>query len=114
MNKRKLGKKYEELASKYLIAKNYKIIETNFFSRFGEIDIIAKDVDYLVFVEVKFRNSRDYGYGYESVNKLKQNHIIKTAKFYMYMKKINLNSKVRFDVLSFDRENITLFKNAFP
>ena len=114
MNKRKLGKKYEDIACKYLTSIGFIIVETNYFTKFGEIDIIAKDNDYLVFIEVKYRFDKTYGYGYESVNKYKQYHIIKTANFYIYSKKINYNSKIRFDVLSFDKNKLTLIKNAFP
>ena len=114
MNKRKIGAKYEKIAKDYLESINYKILDTNYFTKIGEIDIIAKDNDYYVFIEVKFRNSLRYGYGYEAVNKIKQNRIINSSKLYLYSHKISFNEKIRYDVLSIDGDNITVIKNAFP
>lgn len=55
MNKREIGSGYEEMAAAYLIEQGYKIVARNFSGRRGEIDIIARDGEYLVFVEVKYR-----------------------------------------------------------
>ena len=55
MNKREIGSGYEEMAAAYLIEQGYKIVVRNFSGRRGEIDIIARDGEYLVFVEVKYR-----------------------------------------------------------
>ena len=114
MNKRKIGKFYEDKAIEFLENNNYKIIDRNFFTNIGEIDIIAKNDDYLVFIEVKFRSSNEYGLGYEAVNKHKQNIIMKVAQIYLYKNKISFDSKIRFDVLSIDKNNMVIFKNAFP
>ena len=62
MNKRELGTNYEKMACDYLESKEYKIIERNFRTYKGEIDIIASDKEYLVFVEVKFRAKNSFGY----------------------------------------------------
>ena len=114
LNKRKIGSNNESIAIEYLKQNGYKILDKNFFTSIGEIDIIAKNDDYYVFIEVKYRKSSKYGLGYEAVNKKKQNTIMKVAEFYMYKNKIPFDSKVRFDVVSIDNDSINIFKNAFP
>ena len=66
MNKRVVGDIKENIAADYLKKNNYTILEKNFRCRIGEIDIIAKDEKYLVFVEVKYRNSQTFGYPTEA------------------------------------------------
>lgn len=81
MNKREFGSKGEDLACEYLIKNGYEIIDRNVhFSRFCEIDIIAKQKDTLVFVEVKTRKSNDFGTPLEAITKTKYNNI-KTGVF---------------------------------
>ena len=83
-----LGKKGEKIATNFLKKLGYKIIETNFSCRQGEIDIIAKDNSELVFVEVKTRKSLEYGSPADAVNTIKKIHIYKVAEYYLYLKKI--------------------------
>lgn len=113
LNKRQIGTNKEKIAAKFLVDNGYKILEHNFYTNIGEIDIIAKDKDYLVFIEVKYRFNNKYGLGYEAVTKKKQKTIYKVAEFYMYKNKISFDSKVRFDVVSIDGTNIQILKNAF-
>lgn len=83
MNNILTGKKGEELAKNYLIKKGYKIIEINKrFSRFCEIDIIAKDKDTFVFCEVKTRKTTICGSPLEAITKSKYNNIKKGIFFY--------------------------------
>ncbi len=111
-----LGKIAEDIASKYLTDMNYKIIERNFRCRSGEIDIIAKDKNYIVFVEVKYRSTIKKGLPREAVNKSKQIKIINVAKYYINLKNL-YNNNFRFDVIellgNIDKPNINLIKNAF-
>lgn len=93
-----LGKKGEELAIQYLLANDYQIIERNFRSRLGEIDIIARDKQELVFIEVKTRTSNQYGEPCEAVDDTKIKHILRVAEYYIYIKKIK-NTYMRFDVI---------------
>lgn len=79
MIRKKIGKTGEEYAAKLLLIKRYEIIKKNFYSRFGEVDIVAKKENTLIFVEVKTRTSEDFGTAEESVNKRKILKIIKTA-----------------------------------
>ena len=96
--KTKLGKSGEEAAKQYLIEKNYKIIEQNFRTKLGEIDIIAKDENELVFIEVKTRTSNTYGSPCEAVDEEKLKHILRVAEYYIYIKKLE-KAFIRFDVL---------------
>ena len=84
-----LGLIGENKAKDFLINKGYKIIETNYSNKIGEIDIVAQVNDTIVFVEVKTRSSNQYGYGREAVNVSKQNKIRLVATSYIKLKKIN-------------------------
>lgn len=77
-----LGKFGEQEAVEYLRKQKYKILEQNFRSKFGEIDIVARDGDFLVFVEVKTRWSKEYGLPEEAVIPTKIRSIIKTGQYY--------------------------------
>ena len=112
MNKRKLGNDYEDKACEYLESIGYTILERNFRSKKGEIDIIAKDKATIVFVEVKYRQSNSFGYSIEAVNLKKQSVIYKVAENYLnYIKKVEV--PCRFDVIGFDNDKINHIKNAF-
>lgn len=94
-----LGQLGEKLAKKFLEEREYKIICQNFQSRQGEIDIIAEGRDKtIVFVEVKTRTSLEFGNPSEAVDKTKMEHILKTAKYFLYLNKIS-NNNIRFDVI---------------
>lgn len=93
-----LGKRGEEIAKEYLISKGYYIVQTNFRCKIGEIDIIARKDDYLIFVEVKTRINENYGKPVESISQHKVKKIIYTAKVYLSMKKQH-DINVRFDVI---------------
>lgn len=77
------GNQGEYLACGYLKKQGYKILERNYRIRGGEIDIIAQDKEYLVFVEVKTRLSHDYGLPVESITPWKIKFLLKTAQFYL-------------------------------
>ena len=103
----------EQLACQYLQRLGYKILERNFRIRGGEIDIIARDKDTLVFVEVKTRYSKDYGNPLESITPWKIKHLIRTSKFYTLKNKL-FNTPLRIDAVSVDLtdgENIELTQN---
>ena len=102
----------EEQVAKYLKDLGYKIVKRNFKTKLGEIDIIAKDGERIVFIEVKKKSSARFGMPREMVTLKKQNAIRKTAEFYL---KINgcLNSATRFDVIEILDDNITHLKAAF-
>lgn len=116
--KKLLGKVGEKCAVKYLKKNKYKILEQNYATHFGEIDIIAKDNDCYVFIEVKTRTSDKFGEPMEAVTDFKQRHIIRSAQSYLMTNKIDENQiKIRFDVIEVKSENgkneINHIKNAF-
>lgn len=96
--KHEIGKLGEKIAADYLEDIGYQIIEKNFNCKQGEIDIIAKDKEEIVFVEVKTRTNMMYGKPVEAVDMNKQKHIYNSAKYYLYKKSLE-NIFVRFDVL---------------
>ncbi|NSW91082.1 MAG: YraN family protein [Firmicutes bacterium] len=124
MNKKNLGLLGENFAVHYLKSNNYVILERNFrFSRFGEIDIIAKDNEYICFIEVKTRTGSVFGTPSEAVNKSKQIKIKMLAQIYIKGKGL-FNKNIRFDVIEvfvdntnekqeFKVRDINLIKNAF-
>jgi len=110
------GKEGEKKASRYLKKNGYEIIEKNFRCRGGEIDIIARQGNTLIFCEVKARRNKLYGTALEAVTPSKREKIKTTAK--IYMQKNNLkNIDCRFDVVTIDvedgKELINLIQNAF-
>jgi len=112
VNNRKKGNDYERLAGKYLEQQGYEILEYNFYTRAGEIDIVAKHEGYLVFLEVKYRKDKDKGHPLETVQIQKQRTISRCALYYM-KKKGFFDVPVRFDVVGILGEEIFLIQNAF-
>ena len=99
MQKNIFGTKNEIIAANYLKLKNYQILEMNYKNKIGEVDIVAKDNNYLVFVEVKGRYSRKFGDPTEAVNFTKQQKIRSVAELYLIKNK-KTNSNCRFDVVA--------------
>lgn len=113
MNKRLIGDFYEIKAIEYLENQGVKVLEKNYRNRYGEIDIIAIDGSYLVFIEVKYRKTASAGYPEEAVNIHKANKISKVADYYRVVKKIPFDKSCRFDVIAIDSNEIRWHKNAF-
>ncbi len=113
MNKRQLGTTYEEKACEYLKNKGFIIVERNFRAYKGEIDIIAKDGEYLVFVEVKFRAKNSFGYSAEAVGIHKQRVIYQVAENYLALHPKYRDYPCRFDVIAIDNNVISHIPNAF-
>ncbi|MEW6687307.1 MAG: YraN family protein [Candidatus Edwardsbacteria bacterium] len=112
------GTKGEDEAIVYLEEKGYKIIEQNYrCGRLGEIDIVAKDGDVLVFCEVKSRHSEEYGRPEEAVTIPKRKQIVRMALRYLVTKGLLGKIDTRFDVLAIRYENrekkIEHFVDAF-
>ena len=90
MDDRKLlGKIGEDLAVSLLYAEGYTILDRNFRSHFGEIDIICEKEDVVYFVEVKTRTCDAFGEPAEAVNSIKQRRMKKTAEYYLMMNKVD-------------------------
>ena len=116
MSKIETGKRGEAAAVDFLKKSGYKILETNFKCKFGEVDIIAQEADPLAFIEVKTRSSREFGTPAEAVVKRKLSHIINCANFYRLVRK-NLPPGDRIDVVAIEvdplgKESIELIKNV--
>ena len=121
LKKKELGAKGEEAAVRYLKSKGYRIIERNYRIRLGEIDIIAKQGDDLVFVEVKTRTDNLFGSPFDSITFQKQKQLSKVALEYINKKGCH-NRPVRFDVVgvkfqegrnTFKDATVELLQNAF-
>lgn len=106
-----IGNKGENLACEYILKKSYIILNRNYKTRFGEIDIIAKDNDFLVFVEVKTRKTKKYGLACEYVDFRKQEKIIKTASQFLCENPLDLQP--RFDVIEVYDNEINHIESAF-
>ena len=102
MNKRKFGIIGEKMAQKYLKDNKYEIIENNYYTRNGEIDIIASKNNYIIFVEVKTRTNNNYGAPIDAVTYLKRKHMLKTIKYYLFLNKLE-NNFIRIDVIEIYR-----------
>jgi len=112
-----LGFKGEAMALKKIKSLGYKILVQNFRCKLGEIDIIAKDQDTLVFIEVRSKSSEKYGLPYETVNTKKQKKIRRVAEFYL-MKNNLYHLYCRFDVIGIvwqhgDELQMEIIKDAF-
>ena len=116
MQEKELGKKGEEVALRFLKKNGYKIIEKNYVCKMGEMDIIAREKDTLVFVEVKTRTSMAFGPPQLAVNSTKQMQLSKVALYFLKEKRLE-EVKARFDVIAVllrpRGEQIELIKDAF-
>lgn len=101
MKRKSLGNLGENLALKQLKNNGYKILERNFRSKFGEIDIIAQEGDFLVFIEVKTRWSQKFGPPEEAVTPWKIKRITKAAQYYKMLQS-ELPEALRIDVVAID------------
>lgn len=107
----------EELAAEFLEKKGYRILEKHFFFQHAEIDFIARDGSYLVFVEVKTRSSADYGHPEEALSERKKRLLRKAAEGYLYLNQIK-ETDCRFDVVTVSflpdgQINLNHYINAF-
>lgn len=98
MNNREKGLLGENMASEFLSKKGYRIIDRNYRTKIGEIDIVAKKDNILVFVEVKTRANTNYGFPYEAVNRKKLNRIVRTSFIYMKENKY-VGYQMRYDII---------------
>ena len=106
MKTRERGREKETLAVSFLQQQGAEILERNFRSPWGEIDIIARDKGVLAFIEVKYRKSADFGFPLEAVGPRKRERIRKTSLAY-------LTCHVRYDCIGILGEEITWLKDAF-
>ena len=108
-----MGAAYEKTAGEYLQTKGYEILQYNFRCRMGEIDIIAKDKGYVVFIEVKYRRNSRCVRPAEAVTPKKQRTISKVASYYLLTHGCGMDTPCRFDVAAVSGDEVELIKNAF-
>ena len=111
--KQTIGHNAEEKAKIYLEKEGLQSLDQNYLCKMGEIDLVMKEGDYIVFVEVRFRDNENYTAALESITPSKQNKVIKAATYFLLEN--NLYNKVdcRFDVVVMDNLEIHWIKNAF-
>lgn len=115
--KRQLGLRGENIAAGFLQGKGYHILERNYYTRYGELDIICEKDRTLVFVEVKTRKSTQCGFPEEAVTRQKINHLRKAALIYLNSRERPYR-EIRFDVIAIlvnanDEEIINHIEQAF-
>ncbi len=112
-SRKKQGNKAEDEAYQYLLTQGYQLIEKNFSTKAGEVDLIMQDGESTVFIEVRYRKNADFGGATESVTPKKQQRIIKAAL--AYTQRYAPQSSLRFDVIAIegDNGNLNHIKSAF-
>lgn len=109
---RKIGQIYEDRARAYLEALGFRILEQNYNTKYGEIDLITIEGDTLVFIEVKYRTSDTHGRAYTFVTPQKIAKIKRTAWHYIKSHVCHLPDNYRLDVVGIDGEEITHYRNV--
>ena len=113
-NKRAVGGRKEKLAGDYLTEKGHEILEYNFRTRMAEADLVTRDGDTLVFVEVKYRRDAAEGHPLEAVTPAKQRKVRMAALYYLEDHDLNPDDTlIRFDVVGILGDEIIHIENAF-
>ncbi|MDG0973448.1 MAG: YraN family protein [Crocinitomicaceae bacterium] len=107
MTNQEMGKFGEDYAASYLRKNGYQILDRNYRFKKYEVDIICKHDDYLVFVEVKARNTSEIGPPWKAVTRVKQRQIIQCAHQYIISK--DIDAEVQFDIISIVHNNSGTF-----
>jgi len=113
MNTRQQGEQGERVAEEHLVALGMELVARNLRYPSGEVDLVMRDGNYTVFVEVKRRLGTRYGSGREAVTLTKRRRICAVALRYLQTNRL-LGSPVRFDVVEILGEEVTHLPNAFP
>ena len=106
-----VGRDGEERAAGFLQARGYDIVQKNVRLPGGEIDLVCKDGETIVFIEVKLRNTASFGTGLQAVDRKKRATLRRLASDYLQF--IAPGARARFDIVALDGDRITLHKNAF-
>ncbi len=116
--RRQLGTHYEKTALKFLRQRGLQLVQQNYRSRFGEIDLVMRENCCIVFVEVRFRSRNRFANARLTVDHRKQSRLVNTAAVFLSQHPQHADDTVRFDVLAFDRADdapttIQWIKDAF-
>ncbi|HEX8111040.1 MAG TPA: YraN family protein [Kofleriaceae bacterium] len=112
MNTKQRGDEAERTATELLLATGYEIVECNFRCKAGELDIVARDGDVLVFVEVRSRSDGDHGHAVEMIGRTKQRRVVRVARHYLAIAAPRFE-RCRFDVVAITAGEPILLKDAF-
>lgn len=116
-DKQTIGNRAEDIAKQFLQDKGLKFIQQQYQTKMGEIDLIMKDKQELVFIEVRYRENTTFGEPYETVNRQKQQRLIRTAQYYLQYQTQAILPACRFDIVSISGSQltpkITWIPNAF-
>lgn len=113
INNRETGIKYEQVAADFLKGMGYNILKQNYYCRYGEIDIIAEENGYTVFIEVKYRKNTMAGSPESAVNGRKIRHIRQAALDFLARSYGTEEIPCRFDIVAITGKQIHLIKDAF-
>ena len=113
MDKKQIGQKAEELAASYLEQEGMTILRKNYYTRQGELDLIAWEDQVLVFVEVKARRDNRCGYPAESITLWKKRRICHAARVFCMKERMGTDCQIRFDVVEVLGDRIRHIRNAF-
>jgi putative endonuclease len=106
------GEHGEDRATRALLARGYRIVERNFRCKAGELDIVARDRDTLVFVEVRTRADDRFGSALEAVGYSKQRQVARVARVYLALRRPRFDT-CRFDVVAITGDELVVIKDAF-
>lgn len=110
-DRQSLGKEGETIAARFLAEQSYELVKKNYRYGHGEIDLIVKKDNILIFVEVKFRSCSAFGYPEDSVRAAKRKKVQATAD--AFIEEINWMSDIRFDIVAITGNEIEHFQDAF-
>lgn len=110
MRSKEIGNIYERRAEEYLISKGVEILDRNYHSRYGEIDLIAKERDTIIFIEVKYRKKEFFGTPIEMIDSKKMKRIYLTALEYIEKNSL-VDENMRFDAITILDRDINWIKN---
>jgi putative endonuclease len=102
----------ERAAAEVLAREGYEIVARNYACKAGELDIVARDGDALVFVEVRSRSDDDHGHAVEMIDRRKQRRVVRVARYYLAVERPAFE-RCRFDVVAITAGEIVLLKDAF-
>lgn len=113
VHKKQLGALAEQHACDFLQAKGLTVLEKNYRTVSGEIDLIMRDGRDVVFIEVRSRKQNNYGSAVESINEIKQRKILKTSLLFLQQRNWLDKVDCRFDVIGIDSGHVEWIKDAF-
>ena len=109
---REKGGAAERKAADYLASQGFEILARNYTIRGGEVDVVAREGDFIVFVEVKYRKSPRFSLPRESVTRAKQKRVAQTAMRWLQEKGLS-EANIRFDIVEVLGDSVTLLRGAF-